>query len=125
MIFASSRAKFVASDVFPIPPLFENTEMILHLFFFTGSFISVTSFFIASKNSFFIIGTGTNSFAPALITSIISSTDGLSERAKTLQFLHSLVTCKIKSKFFILFVDKSTISKDLPLLEARILKISE
>lgn len=66
----------------------------------------------AEQNSFFIIGTGRNSLVPALMISIIRSTDGLSDNARTLQFLFSFVMFNIKSILACLFIDKSTIKID-------------
>ena len=52
VILDNSRAKFVAREVFPIPPLLENTEIILQLFVFENEPNGVNHYnYVSNKTS--------------------------------------------------------------------------
>ena len=99
-IWASSTARFTAIEVFPIPPLFENVEMILQESVVSSEQNSFFKLFITSVNSVFMTGFVMNSFAPALIALMIVSVDALFERATIMDsFLFSLIVFIISRAF--------------------------
>ena len=54
VIFASSSARLDASEVLPMPPLFEKIEIILHLFLLFFSLFSEIILFNTEQNSFLL-----------------------------------------------------------------------